>query len=831
MVHNTFSKRGLPVKVRARLSFLLLLPIVTSCACPVFAQRTANANAVYQQLRGLLPGNEIITVKDLLLKRDAAEFTFRSGSFAFYGPVNGKVTGAVFKGQGHLHITPPTPEERHNLSLVMHSEEFDEDFDQVVLRFTDSTADELRKASTGSGQPDNSYSKAAEEIRSFLRHHAEGGYDEEGHTIYYGKFYGNLDLRLLQDVLSPAPGGYFFAAIHGTKDSHLFFINDPHGVDEVAPEEVALLRWDTINDAETIPLAFHRAAEYEAGTASGNEHNAAYKILHQDFDVSIEKSGFLSNTTTIEVEAEQEGAAVIPLDLYPTLRVSQVTSGKGDALDWVQESKDQDPDFGVILAAPLKKGESTTIKISYSGKDVILNEGGDNYYPIAREDWFPNSSQGFGDYTTYHMLFHVPKELEIVATGTKINQITEGKITTSEWKTETALPVVGFSLGEFESKETKIGTPLNGQLIVDAYANKERPDFLSRIGGGPLGTLDTTPMLGNELNQGRVAAQIYTDYFGALPFPHIALTQQSACNYGQSWPMLVYLPICGFFDKTQQHFLGLSDFSEATYWDVVTPHEVAHQWWGHTVGFRGYRDQWMSEGFADESASIYLQLTRPKPDDFLRFWKEQRDLLTQKNAYGFRPIDVGPVTMGIRLSSPKTGWNVYESLVYPKGAYILHMIRMMMWSPKDGDARFKATMHDFVDTYRLKAATTEDFKAIVEKHMSPQMDLEGNHRMDWFFREYVYGTDLPTYHFQGGATPSGDGWSLHLNLSQSGVPPEFKMLVPIYLELSDGRVMRLGSASLFGEKPIDQTLQLPKLPAPIKRVLINYYYDVLCLEN
>ena len=53
---------------------------------------------------------------------------------------------------------------------------------------------------------------------------------------------------------------------------------------------------------------------------------------------------------------------------------------------------------------------------------------------------------------------------------------------------------------------------------------------------------------------------------------------------------------------------------------------------------------------------------------------------------GFRPIDVGPVTMGFRLSTEKTGWDIYQNLVYPKGAYILHMIRMMMWSPKDGDA-------------------------------------------------------------------------------------------------------------------------------------------------
>jgi len=699
------------------------------------------------------------------------------------------------------------------------------------MRFTDSTAGELRKASTGAGQPDNSYAKAAQELQFFLRHHAEGSVMGPGGTFYFHKFYGNLELRLLEDVLSPAPGEYFFASIHGNRSPHLFFIFDPNGVAEVAPEEVALLRWDPMNEAETIPLAFHRVAEYLNGTASGNEHNAAYKILHQDLDVTIEKNGFLSSLATISVRAQQDGVAVVPLDLYPSLRVSQVSSAAGGALDWVQEDKTLDPDLGIILAAPLKKGETTTFKITYGGRDVVFNEGGNNYYPVAREDWYPNSSQGLGDYSTYHMLFRVPKGLELIATGTRISQTNEGKLTISEWKTETPLPVVGFSLGDFQAKETTVGTPLSGQLTVDAYANKDKPDFLTHVEGGPLGTLETTPMLANELSQGQVAVQIYTDYFGALPFPHISLTQQSACNYGQSWPMLVYLPICGFFDTTQRHFLGLSDFSAATYWDVVTPHEVAHQWWGQTVGFRGYRDQWMSEGFAQTSASIFLQLTRPKPADFLNFWREQRRMLIEKNAFGFRPIDVGPVTMGSRLSSPKTGFDIYQDLVYPKGAFILHMIRMMMWSPKDGDARFKATMHDFVSTYTLQAATTEDFKAIVEKHMSPGMDLEGNHTMDWFFREYVYGTDLPAYHFEGDATPSGDGWKLHFKLVQSNVDAKFANAVPVYLELADGKVIHLGAISIHGPTTVDQTIQLPKLSAPIKRVLINYNYDVLCTDN
>jgi hypothetical protein len=55
--------------------------------------------------------------------------------------------------------------------------------------------------------------------------------------------------------------------------------------------------------------------------------------------------------------------------------------------------------------------------------------------------------------------------------------------------------------------------------------------------------------------------------------------------------------------------------------------------------------------------------------------------------------------------------------------------------------------------------------------------------------------------------------------------------VPIYLEFADGKVMRLGSASIKGASPLEQTIRLGKLPSPVKRVLINYNYDVLCLED
>jgi hypothetical protein len=792
-------------------AFLALASFIFGVCFPLPAQRPANSNPFYQQLRGLLPGGEAIQVKNFVLKRDAALFTLRQGSVSFYGEVNGRVTGAVFRGDGHLHITPPTAEERHNLSVISHTEEFDDDFDQLVMRFTDATAAELHGASTGKADSDSIAIRDGLEFHNFAREH----------------LHDNFDLRLLEDVLSPAAGGYFMAAIRTHKNPHLMFIYDPQGAGMVAPEEVELSNW---NDwGESIPLAFHRASEYSNGMPNGNEPNEPYRILKEDLDVTIEKNGFLSGAATLYLEAKQDDVAVIPLNLYPTLRVSRAETMTGEQLDFVQERKEDDPDVGVILAKPIEKGETTTIRLAYSGKDVVMNEGGANYYPIARESWYPNAASGLGNYASYKMVFHVPKGLELIATGTRINESSDGKVTTTEWKTDVPLAVVGFSLGRFASKETTIAGKLGQTLTVDAYANTSPPDNFGHMSGGVLGTLDTTAMLPVQLSQGEVAARIYTDYFGDLPFARVALTQQYACNYGQSWPMLVYLPICGFLDSTQKYFMELGP--NDMYWKVVTAHEMAHQWWGQTVGFRSYRDQWMSEGFANTSASIFLQVTRPKIDDFREFWKQQRRLITEKNAQGFRPIDIGPVTMGVRLSTDKTGWNIYQNLVYPKGAYILHMIRMMMWTPREGNEPFRAAMHDFLATYRLQAATTEDFKAIVEKHMSAQMNLDGDHRMDWFFNQYVYGTDLPNYHFESQITQNGDATILHFKLAQSAVPPEFKMLVPIYLELANGNALRLGSVKITGDTTVDQTVQLPVLPAPVKRATINYYYDVLSIEN
>jgi hypothetical protein len=125
-------------------SLALLILLFASHPGTVTAQQQPNANSFYRQLRALSPTGDAIAVRNLVLQRGGAILTFQTGSIQFYPAVNGKVTGAVFLGRGHFHLTPPTPEERHNLKILTHSDTFDEDFDQAVLRFTDPEPPHLR---------------------------------------------------------------------------------------------------------------------------------------------------------------------------------------------------------------------------------------------------------------------------------------------------------------------------------------------------------------------------------------------------------------------------------------------------------------------------------------------------------------------------------------------------------------------------------------------------------------------------------------------------------------------------------------------------------------
>jgi hypothetical protein len=772
----------------------------------------ANSDPTYQQLRNLTLGGEAVRVTNFVLKRDAGRFNLRSGTVCFVAPVQGKVTGAIFTGDGNFVLEPAQESERKSLKLLTKEDEFSENFSQAVLRFTDSTYDDIKKG----GSP------------------ASGGCDanllKDSQNTTRHKLKNNLEARILQDVLSPEPGGLFVAFIHGKRysDKEIYEIEPNWSSDQVSFRTYEDNKWGNW-------ASFSVTGEYGRGGIG-----RLMRIEHQQLDVTFEKSGSLSGKATTDFLARRSGVRVIPLNLFRPLRVQSVTSD-GQPLSFIQEDKNDDGNFAVILPKAVNAGDKFTITTTYGGKEAVSNEGGGNYFPVARDDWYPNDpGSSFGQYTLYDMTLRIPKGMKMAATGVLVSESNQGGQNVTVWKSENPQTVAGFSFGRFKEEEARLTKP---EYFIQSYANEESPDWVNELQhavsndlptlgshlGAPvaLGSMSTTSLNKKALAEGELAVELYSDYFGPSLFKHMQITQQTACNFGQSWPELVWIPICYYFDTTVRHALGL-DWGDRGYWKVVTPHEVAHQWWGHTVGFASGRDQWMSEGFADMSASLYISMIEKNPKKFIDFWNDERELLLERDPQGFRAIDVGPLTMGYRANNSRTGNNVTRRLIYPKGAYILHMVRMMLWDRKTADENFKATMQDFVKTYSGKAATTEDFKAMIEKHMTPDMDLEGNHRLDWFFNEYVYGTALPTYKIDYKFDKDANGDVVFdFKVTQSGVDDKFRMIVPIYLEMADGHTINLGHARLIGNGSSDKKVSLKGLKDTPRRALLNYNDDVL----
>jgi len=797
-----------------------------------------NADPIYQRLRQVGKGERpaeastagatkpdqemptYATVNNLVLKRDAATFTLKSGEIYFQAPVEGRFIAAVFIGDGELKLIPPTDTEKRSLQIFTDEPGLTEEFSHLVIRFTDKTFADVKNspaAKTGTNGPQ------ADKARDLYR---------ENEQLLKHTLRDNRDLRTLVDLECTGCPGYFTAFIDGKKHNKLIYLLDPFGVPNVSPEEVLLLSYGQTDGG--FWTAFHLGEEYQKGTASSSEDHRLIDLLHHEIEATI-KGARLTATDRITFRALVPGIRVVPMDLFPTLRVSRIEDEQGRELNFIQENKDEDADFGMILAEPVEAGKTYKVTIHYGGNDALRDSGGGNFILIPRSTWYPNNGgTQFGDRAIFDMTFRFPKGFTLVGTGALASPETrEGDTTVAKWTSGTTeLAVAGFNYGRFKKKEL---ADKDTGYNIEFYANTEVPDEVRQMQlrieqaeeqgiktGTTLGSISTTGMADMAIADAQNATRIYNNYFGKLPYTRMAMTQQPAAGFGQAWPTLIFMPYTAFMDSTQRaQMFGVRGGTD-NFWKYVEPHEIAHQWWGHIIGWDSYHDQWMSEGFAEFSASLYVQITRGN-DKFIEFWEDQRKLIVEASPQtrGRKPYTVGAVTQGYRLNNAKTG-GVARRMIYPKGAYILHMIRMLMFDPgKGGDARFIAMMKDLIQTHFNKDISTEDLKQIVEKHITREMDIDGNKKMDWFFDEWVYGMEMPSYRFD--YQISGDG-SLTGKITQSNVSDKFVMRVPVYVDFGKGWV-RIGAATVAGNSSVD--LNNVKLPKGAKRASICALNDVL----
>jgi hypothetical protein len=824
--------------------FVLFLAVVSAVH--------AEPDPTYKALRGARPDGRRVPVQGLTLERDVFRFQFDSGAFHFLAPVAGRTVGAVFVGQGSLRLSPATPSERRQLALAAGGdkdfETLTEEFDELVLLFGDDTAEEIQlHAPVQTGAPDP---KAVQAYEAFLKRQRKD-------------FKVNFHIRILEDLLN-TPGltsGAFLAFLDGRKYPSALAAVDPYGA-EALRLAIRLGGEDSVffvADSNRGGVWYQCDRQGEVQRKKAVPEKRLTEALSYRVETSVARDADVAGTTDIRFQPLVAGLRVLPVHLLPKLRISEASFAEAPAAGaepawkpaaFIQEDKEEDGDAAVVFPEGLAKGSTVLLRLVYKGDEVLENAGEKNFVVGARESWYPNLGV-FSDPADFELIYKVPVGNEIVSVGRQVESRTEGPQSVSVWKSDQPLQVAGFNYGKFRKAERTDDT---SGIQVEVYTNPGTPDIIREInaalrgggedfgdaefeggggGGGPtLGNMNTSRLAESALVDGVNSARLFTAYFGPLPAQHVAITQQSQWAFGQSWPSLIFMPYLAFMTGTQRsQVLGFRGQGLTDFVDQVGFHEFAHQWWGHLVGAATYRDQWLEEGFSEFSAGLAVQHTQGWPQ-YDRFWRERRKAILDKypgNAVAHN--DAGPITQGWRLSTQRSP-SAYAAVIYSKGGYVLHMLRMMMWdgsSPKP-DERFIAMMHDFTRTYGGKLSTTADFQKVVERHITPGMNATGDGKMDWFFNQWVYGTEVPRYKSDlKVAAGEGGKYRITGTISQQGVSKDFRALVPIYVEFSKTESARVGVLPLVGEAtvPVDVQLALPKKP---KRALINARGEVLARD-
>lgn len=809
-------------------------------------QAAPMADPTYTAMRAAKPdGRTLVVSQPFSLERDAFTFEFERGAFHFLSPVEGRTWGAVFVGEGKFRLRPATEDEREHLAFLRGEpalEQVEDRFERLVLMFADDTFEELSlQGQVSPGGPDgaanDAYRAAVSRQRDDLK--------------------VNLHLRVLQDLLD-APsfkGGVFLATFDGSALPPMLAAVDPRGLDGLlrggllGGEDTALIAVSDVRGG--LWYACDRVGEVKSGRVPSPRSVA--DAQHYVVDTEIRSNEALAGTTVIRFKAAAP-LRVVPVELASTLRVSEASWRPSGTESWqpvavVQEEEKKDADVGLVLPEILVKGAEAEVRLSYEGKEVLFELGFDVYAVGARTSWYPNLGI-FSDTATFDLTYRVPENNDVVSVGQLVASRKEGKKLVSEWRALLPIRVAGFNYGRFKrfpQRDDVSGLSINvfaNEKGIQIYGRSTRSEIAEAIvNPGEIDVVDVSGSFGPSTGRGNAknaaenvgvdainAARLFHTYFGALPQSEVSITQQSSFNFGQSWPSLIFLPYQSFLSSTARNALDLNAFGGDDFTEQVGFHELAHQWWGHHLGWQSYRDQWLSEGFAEFSAKLALQYTQGWPA-YIDDWKRSRDRMLSPVGNTVPAYQVGPISRGLRLATAKSR-AAYGVLTYSKGAFVLHMLRMLMFEPAapTPDARFIAMMKDFTSTYAGQAPSTADFQKTVERHMFGPMNATGDGKMNWFFQQWVYGTEMPrlTSSLKAEKAANGEyrltGW-----VEMSEVSPDFKALVPLYVDFGKDRLAQVGRLPFAGpgKKNVDVTVKLPEKP---KRVLVNAKWEVLARD-
>jgi aminopeptidase N len=209
----------------------------------------------------------------------------------------------------------------------------------------------------------------------------------------------------------------------------------------------------------------------------------------------------------------------------------------------------------------------------------------------------------------------------------------------------------------------------------------------------------------------------------------------------------VHAPYLGMEHQTLIAYGG--DFEDNAFgFDELLLHEVAHEWWGNKITASDWADFWLHEGFASYAEALFV-LDTAGEERYLDYMQHLRRRMANRS----------PVVKGSNL----TATEAYSPDLYGKGAWVLHMLRLLV-----GDEAFSEILWRFADGDHpgsCRFVTTGDFIDLVDEVTTRDLS--------WFWQRYLFTAELPSWKVR--RIDTGDFARVELGWND----PAFEMPLPV----------------------------------------------------
>src|SRR5437667_5714422 len=459
-------------------------------------------------------------------------------------------------------------------------------------------------------------------------------------------------------------------------------------------------------------LKFHMAASAFAfcclsSTAFAQQQpvaGARYDITNYRIEVQLSP-----NEHTLRAGAD---VTFVPLDatrsvvfeLNGSLHVDNVEKDGKALTGFVQDAVGAGalgPNVRIDLGQVVPAARPPTLRIRWSGalaspeggplaKKRLAYVGPEGSYLMYASRWFP-----FHDYAADRATSEITV---IVPTGVQVGGISDEPVTPQVDKTGTTR----FRL--VNKQPVLIGNFIAGQYVVKSLRyGKYELQFFVKPGS-------ETRLSNYGESMGR-ALEFYTNQYGAPAFGSrfvVAQTDDEAIE-AYSGPGILFLA-SKFFDASRP----------AT--EERLQREVAYQWWGQSIGLKSFDDAWISQGLAEWSAFALRESTLNGAQLDAAQREEQERALTFEQTSS---IVRAPAALDEQSAA-------YQSIILYKGAMVFRMLRETL-----GQDQFNELLRQFLEQYRNKSASIDDFERLASK-------VAGKN-MRYFFAQWVEGTGVPEF--------------------------------------------------------------------------------------